>query len=115
MLIGGCTFSMAGGIRVSRIITFAQVTKNSIVALLLKEQAITKPARHNDSNNIGENFSSISILLFTFTLVVLAILFTTIGVSFKDALFEVGSAITTADYINGCNNSCYACCSINGL
>jgi len=102
MLIGGCTFSMAGGIRISRIITFAKVTKNSIIALLIKEQAITKTTKDNNATSNGENLSSsISILLFTFTLVVLAILFTTIGVSFTDALFEVGSAITTAGISTG--------------
>jgi Trk-type K+ transport system membrane component len=37
----------------------------------------------------------VSILSFAVVLVVFALLFTTAGVSFTDALFEVGSALTT--------------------
>jgi Trk-type K+ transport system membrane component len=37
----------------------------------------------------------VSTLLFTFTLVIFSVIFTTIRVSFTDALFEVGSALTT--------------------
>ena len=37
----------------------------------------------------------IAILLFLSTLVVFSIIFTTLGVSFTDALFEVGSWLTT--------------------
>ena len=95
MIIGGCTFSMAGGIKVSKIITFLVTTKDSVLALLAKENAISKKTRHESDDNPENLSASLSILLFIVTLVFLAILFTTIGVSFSDALFEVGSAITT--------------------
>jgi trk system potassium uptake protein TrkH len=104
MLIGGCTFSMAGGIRVSRLIAFAKSIKESIRSVLVKEniipepisEPILEPLKDMNSNGRLENFSaSVAILLFTVVLVVFAVIFTTIGVSFTDALFEVGSALTT--------------------
>jgi trk system potassium uptake protein TrkH len=95
MLIGGCTFSMAGGIRVSRIITFAKSTKESIMAVLIKEHSVAKPKKNGDANGLGNLSAPVSILLFILVLAVFAMIFTTIGVSFTDALFEVGSALTT--------------------
>ena len=96
MLIGGCTFSMAGGIRISRIISFAKSAKQSLMGILVKEQAIALPKKNGDENESLENLSaSVSITLFVVALIVLSIIFTTIGVSFTDALFEVGSALTT--------------------
>ena len=96
MLIGGCAFSMAGGIRVSRITTFGKSIKENIAGLLVKEHAITKTKKIASANRSWESLSApVSIVLFIFILVVFAVIFTTIGVSFTDALFEVGSALTT--------------------
>jgi trk system potassium uptake protein len=96
MLIGGCTFSMAGGIRVSRIIASARTVKDSIVNILVSEHAFAKPKKNGDSNGgLGDLSASVSILLFVVVLVVFSVIFTTIGVSFTDAVFEVGSALTT--------------------
>jgi trk system potassium uptake protein TrkH len=97
MLIGGCAFSMAGGIRVSRLITFAKSIKQSIKATLIKEKVIPEPEKQTEANNHENLPALVSILLFTFTLVIFAIIFTTMppGVSFTNALFEVGSALTT--------------------
>jgi Trk-type K+ transport system membrane component len=36
-----------------------------------------------------------AILMFIFVLIVFSLLFTTMGVSFRDAIFEVGSALST--------------------
>ena len=95
-LIGGCAFSMAGGIRVSRLITFAKTIKENVTALWTKEQSVAEPQKPKNENGSLENLSaSVSIVLFIVTFVVFSIIFTTIGVSFTDALFEVGSAITT--------------------
>jgi trk system potassium uptake protein TrkH len=97
MLIGGCAFSMAGGIRVSRLITFAKSIKQSIKATLIKEKVIPEPKKQTEANNHENLPALVSILLFTFTLVIFAVIFTTMppGVSFTNALFEVGSALTT--------------------
>jgi trk system potassium uptake protein len=95
MLIGGCAFSMAGGIRVSRIVATAGTIKESVVSVLVKENAITKPKKNGESNSSFDLSAPVSILLFMIVLVVFSIIFTTIGVSFTDALFEVGSALTT--------------------
>jgi trk system potassium uptake protein TrkH len=95
MLIGGCAFSMAGGIRVSKIITFAKSIKQSIKGILIKEKVITEQTDQTETHNVEHLSALVSILLFIFTLVVFSVIFTTIGVSFTDALFEVGSALTT--------------------
>jgi trk system potassium uptake protein len=96
MLIGGCTFSMAGGIKVSRIITFFKSTIISVESMLVKEHAIAK-VKKTETNGSYENLSaSFSIMIFVGTLVLFAMIFTTIGISFTDALFEVGSALTTS-------------------
>jgi trk system potassium uptake protein TrkH len=96
MLIGGCAFSMAGGIRVSRLITFAKSIKENVKGVLIKENVIAKPRKQTDANGSLESLSaSVFIILFIFILVLFAVIFTTIGVSFTDALFEVGSALTT--------------------
>jgi trk system potassium uptake protein TrkH len=95
MLIGGCAFSMAGGIRVSRLITFAKSIKQGIRETLIREKVIPEPKKQTEVDNHENLPALISILLFTFTLIIFAVIFTTIGVSFTDALFEVGSALTT--------------------
>jgi trk system potassium uptake protein TrkH len=95
MLIGGCAFSMAGGIRVSRLITFAKSIKHSIADVLIKEKVILEKETPEEANNHEYLPAVISILLYIFTLVIFALLFTTIGVSFTEALFEVGSALAT--------------------
>jgi len=95
MLIGGCAFSMAGGIRVSRLIAFATSIKQAIRGVLIKEKVIKEKNRKSETNNIDSLSALVSILLFVSTLVVFSIMFSTIGVSFTDALFEIGSALTT--------------------
>ena len=95
MLIGGCAFSMAGGIRVSRLIAFATSIKQAIRGVLIKEKVIKEKNRKSETNNIDSLSALVSILLFVSTLVVFSIIFSTIGVSFTDALYEVGSALTT--------------------
>ncbi|MCJ7761909.1 hypothetical protein MUP38_00455 [Candidatus Bathyarchaeota archaeon] len=95
MLIGGCAFSMAGGIRVSRLITFAKSIKHSIEDVLIKEKVISEPETPEEASNHEYLPALVSILTFIATLVIFALLFTTIGVSFTVALFEVGSALST--------------------
>jgi trk system potassium uptake protein len=96
MLIGGCGFSMAGGIRIYRLINSFKSVKESIIGILAKEQALPKPPKPANGDKSLINLSStVTILLFGFVLVIFSIIFTTIGVSFTDALFEVGSALTT--------------------
>jgi trk system potassium uptake protein TrkH len=97
MIIGGCAFSMAGGIRVSRIIAAGKAIKESVMGLLVRENGVAKSTKAEGAENSSlDNLSaSVSILMFIFTLVIFAVIFTTIGVSFQDALFEVGSALTT--------------------
>ncbi len=95
ILIGGCSFSMAGGIRVGRIVTFAKSLRQSIKGIFIKENALSKGNKISDINYSEYVPALISILLFIVTLVVFAVLFTTMGVSFSDAIFEMGSALST--------------------
>jgi trk system potassium uptake protein TrkH len=78
-LAGGCTFSMAGGIRIRRI----QVL---IDALRKKGD---KPDREELKAAL------VSIVSFFAVLLILTLVFSTIGISLLDSLFEVGSAYTT--------------------
>ena len=63
--------------------------------MLIKEKVIPEPRKQTEAGNYEYLPALVSILLFIFTLIIFALLFTTIGVSFTDALFEVGSALTT--------------------
>jgi len=95
MILGGCGFSMAGGIKMFRIISFLKSVKQSIEGILIKEKVIQEQGEEEVVNS-GEHFPIlVSILLFVTTLFIFSIIFSTIGVSFTDALFEVGSALTT--------------------
>jgi len=96
MILGACSFSMAGGIKIYRIISFSESIKHNVEEILREEENPSmRPFKETAKDT--EHFSAvISILLFVCTLVVFSIIFTTSGVSFTDALFEVGSALTTS-------------------
>jgi trk system potassium uptake protein TrkH len=78
-LIGGCTFSMAGGIRIRRI------------------QVLIDALRRKGDQPDREELKAVlvSIVSFFAVLLILTLVFSTIGISFLDSLFEVGSAYTT--------------------
>ncbi len=92
MVIGGCAFSMAGGIKVSRLVTVGKTVSQQA------KLAFTKASKKNKKqpDDASEALPAITaILLFIAVLVVFALLYSTMGVSFNDALFEVGSALST--------------------
>lgn len=101
MVIGGCGFSMAGGIKIFRIISFFKSIKKSIRGTLVREKVILEPNKDVEANNNFEHFPIlVTILLFVATLVIFSIIFSSmqygmVHVSFTDSLFEVGSALTT--------------------
>jgi trk system potassium uptake protein TrkH len=76
-LVGGCAFSMAGGIRIQRI--------RVLIDALRKKS----PDR--------EELKAVLIFIVSFFIVlfILSLLFSTIGISLLDSVFEVGSALTT--------------------
>ena len=78
-LIGGCSFSMAGGIRMRRI------------------QQLANALRKNSDRPTREELKSILIFIIGFIaiLLILSLAFSTIGITFIDSIFEVGSALTT--------------------
>lgn len=78
-LAGGCAFSMAGGIRIQRI------------------QTLINAVRKKGDQPTREEFNAVkaSVIGFIATLIVLSLIFSTIGISMVDSVFEVGSALTT--------------------
>jgi trk system potassium uptake protein TrkH len=76
-LVGGCAFSMAGGIRIHRI------------------QVLIDALRKKNSDR--EELKSVLIFIVSFFIVlfILSLIFSTIGISLLDSVFEVGSALTT--------------------
>jgi len=78
-LVGGCAFSMAGGIRIQRI------------------QILIDGIRNRDDRVGREQLKSvlISIVGFIVILGVLSLIFSKIGISLLDSVYEVGSALTT--------------------
>jgi trk system potassium uptake protein len=95
IVIGGCTFSMAGGIKISRLLTLGKSIGHAV-----KMTFITEASSEDDFEETTRSFyeyfpAIISIILFVVILIVFAMLFTTMGVSFTNAVFEVGSALST--------------------
>lgn len=78
-LIGGCTFSMAGGIRIQRI------------------QTLINAARKKGDQPSRDELKAVltSVIGFIATLIILSLIFSTMGVNGLDSVFEVGSALTT--------------------
>ncbi len=78
-LIGGCAFSMAGGIRIQRV------------------QKLVDAVRRNGDEPSRDELKSIIVYLLTFVtiLLILSFAFSTLGVSMIDSVFEVGSALST--------------------
>ncbi len=90
MVIGGCAFSMAGGIKITRFLTIGKAVGHQ--ARMAFHRNSRKP-RKEETSEVFPAFATI--LLFITVLLVFAALFSTIGISFTDALFEVGSALST--------------------
>ncbi|HLN44540.1 MAG TPA: potassium transporter TrkG [Candidatus Sulfotelmatobacter sp.] len=87
-LVGGCAFSMAGGIRIQRL-------KTVVNAVWRKGD---EPSRDELKAVL------ISISGFVITLVILSLVFSGIGVSMIDSFFEIGSALTTNGISMGATN-----------
>jgi trk system potassium uptake protein TrkH len=75
-LVGGCAFSMAGGIRIQR------------VRVLIN--AVRKKADKEELKSVLFSIAGFVVVLF-----VLSLVFSTIGISLLDSVFEIGSALTT--------------------
>jgi trk system potassium uptake protein TrkH len=87
-LAGGCSFSMAGGLRMERI----QLLFNSV--------------RKGDLQPTREELKSVltTVAIFAATLIILSLAFSTIGIGLLDSIFEVGSALTTNGISMGATN-----------
>jgi trk system potassium uptake protein TrkH len=78
-LVGGCAFSMAGGIRIQRVQTIIDAIRKKGDPVPLEELKSVLA----------------SIISFIVTLIILSLIFSTMGVNVLDSFFEVGSALTT--------------------
>jgi trk system potassium uptake protein len=95
ILVGGCAFSMAGGIKISRLVTFVKSIGQAAKITFIRDEESEDDYKEN-AKNFYEYFPAIiSIVLFIAVLIVFALLFTTMGVSFTNSIFEIGSALST--------------------
>ena len=78
-LVGGCAFSMAGGIRIQRLQTLIN--------------AVRKKGERPTAEELKATLFSVT--GFFAVLIILSLIFSTIGISLLDSFFEVGSALTT--------------------
>ena len=78
-LAGGCAFSMAGGIRIQRV------------------QTLINAVRKKGDEPSREELKTVLLTItgFIITLIILSLVFSTMGVNVLDSVFEVGSALTT--------------------
>lgn len=105
IVIGGCSFSMAGGIRMSRIVTFLGSIKSAVLLAFVKGSNGELEVEYEDRSEHQEQIPIvISILLFIGILVIFAIIFSTLGLSFTDSLLEMGSAFSTNGFTLGAIN-----------
>ena len=96
IVIGGCSFSMSGGIRISRIVTFLGSIKSAILLAFVKGSDGEFTVEREDGLEHQEQFPIVvSVLLLIGLLLIFAIVFSTIGISFTDSLLEMGSAFST--------------------
>jgi trk system potassium uptake protein TrkH len=90
-VIGGCTFSMAGGIKIANLLTFGETAGHE-----LKFSFTKSPKKRKQNYGTSDGFRAIAaILLFILVLIVFTLLFSTMGTPFMESLFEVSSAFST--------------------
>jgi trk system potassium uptake protein TrkH len=94
-LIGGCGFSMAGGIKMFRVLHFTKSIKNAVVDTVRESDYIPDEPLDNGNGHVDMQSANVSIVLFLATLFGFSILLCLNGLSFSDSLFEVGSALST--------------------
>jgi trk system potassium uptake protein len=78
-LVGGCAFSMAGGIRIQRVLVLVRAVRKKG----------DEPTRKELKSVIYFLVSFVAVLL------IFSFVFSTVGIGFLDSVFEVGSALTT--------------------
>jgi trk system potassium uptake protein TrkH len=104
MILGGCSFSMAGGIKISRILSFMRSVRRSIGGIVSQSGLIQEESEGAETRDFENLSASVAILLFVATLITFSVLLSTMGISLTTALFEVGSALTTNGFSTGATN-----------
>lgn len=97
MLLGGCSFSMAGGVKMDRIVAFTRSCR------LYVNDALGEETTQPSGNYLVYEFAPalINVIVYFAVFVALALIFSTMGVSLTDALFETASAISTCGASTG--------------
>lgn len=94
-LLGGCGFSMAGGIKMFRLIFFGKSIKQSVVDTVRDVEYIPEEKPIEDNHHADMSSANVSIIIFIFITFVFSVILATSGASFFSSLFEIGSALST--------------------
>jgi trk system potassium uptake protein TrkH len=94
-LIGGCGFSMAGGIKVFRLIFFGESIQRSIVDTVRDVEYIPDEKPLEDNHHVDIISANVSIIIFLFITFLFSAILATSGATFFSSLFEISSALTT--------------------
>jgi len=97
MLLGGCSFSMAGGVKMDRVVAFARSCK------LYVNDALGEETTQPSGNYLVYEFAPalVNIIVYFAVFAALSLIFSTMGVSLRDALFEMASALSTCGASTG--------------
>ena len=90
MLVGGCGFSTAGGIKIYRFLEVLRFGKN-----ITKKERRTKSARNDFLSNVTV------ILVFPLLIILVAVHLTGLGFSFEDSIIDAAGVITTGGLSSG--------------
>ena len=98
VLIGGCSFSMAGGIRIFRLMDAYQAIRKTI-NIYRRRSFDLKWDHAPDQRKLFE--SLVSIVMFVAILVIISTLAQLAGLPYLESYFEIGSALTTNGVTTG--------------
>jgi trk system potassium uptake protein TrkH len=94
-LLGGCGFSMAGGIKMFRLVFFGKSIHHSVVDTVRDVEYIPEERPIEGNHHAGIASANVSIIIFLFITLVFSVILATSGASFFSSLFEIGSALST--------------------
>ncbi len=94
-LLGGCGFSMAGGIKMFRLLFFGKSVQNSVVDTVRDVEYIPEERPIEDNHHVDIASANVSIIIFLFITLGLSVILAMSGATYFDSLFEIGSALST--------------------
>jgi len=95
MIVGGCTFSTAGGLKIKRVVVALKVLIWEIKRMLLPPTVLISKSIERRRVTAEEIISALSfIVMYSLVLSILSFIVTLHGYRFIDSLFEVTSAMS---------------------